>query len=230
MKLSIAIPAYEYHGRGVGFLEYQFKKFNIQSFKDFQIVISDHSEDDEIESFCKLNQYGLNIKYLRNKDLRGSSSANTNNAIRNCDGEIIKIIFQDDFLWNEESLNKTINAFPSDAEWLVSGCIHTFDDCVTFRGPKIPYYNEGIYLGNNTISSPSVLSIRNSEGKLFFDERLIWLMDVDYYKSMYDKFGLPVVLGEITVVNRDCNDRLSKTISDNVKIDEAFIVKQKYEG
>jgi len=230
MKLSVAIPCYESHGRGVEFLDYQFERLKIQTFKDFQVVLSDHSVNDDIEDFCEKNIHDLNLKYVRNKIFRGSSPANTNNAIRNCDGEIIKIIFQDDFLFNKFGLEKTVNAFLDSDQWLVSGCLHTYDDCVTIIGPMTPYYNDKIYLGNNTISSPSVLSIRNSIEKIFFDERLDYLMDVDYYKSLYDKFGPPRILNETIIVNRDWEKQMSKKTTHEAKQREESIVREKYEN
>ena len=229
MKLSIAIPCYESHGRGVEFLDFQFYKLKSQTFKDFQVVLSDHSINNDIEDFCKKEMGNLDIKYLRNEKSRGSSPANTNKAIKNCDGEIIKIIFQDDFLWSKNSLKKTVDFFKDDDQWLISGCIHTFDDGKTFVGQMKPYYHDLIYLGKNTISSPSVLSIRNSSETIFFDERVDWLMDVDYYKSLHDKFGPPKILNEITVVNRDWGMQMSKKTTHEAKMAEEALVREKYE-
>ena len=227
MKLSIAIPAYESHGRGCEFLLHQFEKFNIQTFKDFQIVISDHSINDDIENLCMLYSGILNIKYLKNVNNRGNSSANLNNALKNCDGELIKIIFQDDFLWDQYSLEKTIQYFKQENNWLVSACQHTNDDGKTFNREFYPRYHEKIHLGINTISSPSVLTIKN-KNKIFFDERLIWLMDVDYYKMCYDNFGPPTVLNEITVVNRISKVQLSNNMPEKTKNIELNLMIKKH--
>ena len=230
MKLSVAIPTYEYHGCGVDFLDFQFRKFETQTFKDFEIVISDHSINDDIEKFCKENMYNLKIKYIRNKKDRGSSSANVNNAILESSGDIIKIIFQDDFLYDEKSLEYTVNAFNDNTNWLVSGCVHTKDDGASFFNHMIPMYNDQIYYPKNTISSPSVLSIKNSDEKILFDERLIWMMDVDYYKRAFDKFGLPNVLPTTTVVNRIWEYQLSSTMSGDRKNEEVSLVKEKFQN
>ena len=61
------------------------------SLKDVQIVVSDHSINDDIQDYCNLNEHNLNIKYIRNENDRGDPASNTNNAIDNSDGEIIKI-------------------------------------------------------------------------------------------------------------------------------------------
>ena len=51
-KISIAVPTYEYRGKGVEVLEYAFNTMVKQTFKDFDVVISDHSVDDKIEVLC----------------------------------------------------------------------------------------------------------------------------------------------------------------------------------
>jgi len=198
--ISIAIPTYESDGRGAEFIEFQFKKFLQQTYKDFEVVISDHSQDDEIEKACLDFKDRLEIKYLRNEKARGKSASNVNNAMRHCKGEIIKIIFQDDFLRDEFSLEKIYKSFGAETKWLITSCEHSAD------------------------GSPSVLSIRNDEDKIFFDDNLIWLMDVEYYKRLYNKWGPPTVLDEVGVVNRMWGSQLSAKMPQRTKDDELLYV------
>lgn len=53
-------------------------------------------------------------------------------------------------------------------------------------------------------------------------------MDCDYYQSMFIKYGEPEVLDEITVVNRTWGNRLTDTISQQIKDEEFVLVKKKY--
>ena len=226
--ISIAMPTYESHGRAEEFARFQLEKFLKQDYKDFEVVISDHSKDDIIKNICEEYKDRLNILYVRNKKGRGLSSYNANNAIEHCSGEIIKFLWFDDFLWDDYSLQFTYESFDSDTNWLVSACQHTRDDGKTFYRPFVPRYHDQIYLGNNTISGPSVLSIRNTEDKIYFDDRLIWLMDVDYYKRLYDKYGMPKILNKITVVNRDHPDQLSHVMDPEIKENEFYMMVGKY--
>ena len=57
MKVSVAIPTFEYYGRGVEFLDDMFRSISVQTLKDVEVVISDHSVDNSIEDYCKLNKY-----------------------------------------------------------------------------------------------------------------------------------------------------------------------------
>ena len=228
--VSIVIPAYEMHGRGAEFLNFGLNGIFHQTFKDIQVVVSDHSTNNTIEEVCKVwSGKGLNISYLRNEEERGSSSANINNAIRSSTGKYIKFLFQDDFLYCADAIEKTVKAFEKepDKKWLVSACEHSNDGKILYR-PFYPRYHDDIHLGNNTISSPSVLAIRN-ENVLYFDNKLIWLMDVEYYKRLHETFGAPVILNSITVVNRTWDSQLSNTISQEIKNKELEYVKETYE-
>jgi len=226
--ISIAIPAYESHGRAEEFAKFQFEILLKQTYQDFEVVISDHSKDNVIKDVCEEYRDRLNIKHIFNDQGRGLSSFNINNAMKHCSGEIIKFLWFDDFLWDDHSLQYTFDAFDRDTNWLVSACEHTKDEGRTFYRTFYPRYNDDIYLGNNTISAPSVLSIRNTKDKIYFDDRLIWLMDVDYYKRLYDKFGPPKLLNKITVVNRDHKNQLTHTMNTSVKEREFYLMKEKY--
>jgi glycosyltransferase involved in cell wall biosynthesis len=46
---SVAIPTYGYDGKGSDFLNFSLSKLSSQTFKDFEVVISDHSSDDTIK-------------------------------------------------------------------------------------------------------------------------------------------------------------------------------------
>jgi glycosyltransferase involved in cell wall biosynthesis len=52
-EISICIPTYEFKGDGVKYLSELFDTLRVQTFQDFNIVVSDHSVDDEIHDFCK---------------------------------------------------------------------------------------------------------------------------------------------------------------------------------
>lgn len=226
--LSICIPTYEMKGYGHIFLEKSFKILINQTFKDFDVIISDHSRDNLIENLCIEYKDKLKIHYYKNNNNLGSSSANINNAIKNANGKLIKILFQDDFLFNEKSLENIVQNFNLEKyNWLVTACTRSKDG-VTFLGSFYPKYNHLIHLGKNTISSPSVLTIKN-ESPLLFDENLLWLMDVDYYKRCYNKFGNPKILNEINVVNRTGAHQVSSSIINlPIKIKELTYMLIKY--
>jgi glycosyltransferase involved in cell wall biosynthesis len=198
--ISLCLPTYEMHGVGALFLRESFDILAKQTFKDFDVVISDNSVTDIIKVVCDEYKDKLDIKYFKHAGKK-EMSPNVNNAIRCATGKILKILCQDDYLYHERALEDIAQNFDlSKDSWLVTACIHTKNTRSYFR-PFYPKYNKKIHMGKNTISSPSVLSIKN-ENVQFFDENLKWFMDCDYYKRMHDKYGDPKIVHEINVVNR----------------------------
>ena len=225
---SIAIPVWGIQGKGIDYLETNLTWLAHQSFDDFEVVISDHSEDDFIKNYVELWDSVLNITYVKYDKGRGIISPNLNNAMRHCKGKYIKILFQDDFLYNEHSLETIANYIKTkDVDWLVTACTHTKDMETTYD-TMIPKYHSRIYEGINTISCPTVLTVKNSDNKLYFDESLKWLMDVDYYKRCYDAFGLPDVIDSVCVVNRDSDIRATTMITEEEKFNEVRLLSSKY--
>ena len=165
--ISLAMPTYETFGRGCEFLRFQFEKFRTQTFKDFEIVISDHSKKDDIKNLCEEYEDKLNIVYIHNPRKRGSLSHNTNNAIKNCKGDIIKILFQDDFLFEDDSLQRINDSFCEGVCWVVSACEHVSDTSMETYNKVIPRYSDEIMSGVNTIGNPSVVAFRKPREQYF---------------------------------------------------------------
>ncbi|MEK7564213.1 MAG: glycosyltransferase family 2 protein [Patescibacteria group bacterium] len=222
MKLSVCIPTYEMGGKGKDVLKRSLDILKIQNFKDFEVVVSDNSDDDEIKNLCEDTEYySLSINYFKNP-IKGMAQ-NTNSAIKNTKGEIIKILYMDDYLANENSLKQIAETF--NGYWLVTGCEH--DDGNKRYDPHYPKYNNKIYRGKNTIGSPSVLAIKN-EDLILFDENMTWLLDCDYYKRMYDKYGEPQILNEINVIIGTSKYQVTNILSKYAKKKEHYYMAKKY--
>jgi hypothetical protein len=227
---SVAIPTWGINGKGVEYLEHSFNILAQQSFTDFEVVISDHSEDNDIENLCNSWSSMMDIKYMRNSYGRGKIALNLNNAIRHSNGVFIKMLFQDDFLYDTDSLQIIFDSIAEnqDKDWFITSCVHT-DDCITMYDRMTPYYHNRIYAGVNTISCPSVLTVRNEEGVPIFDESLNWLVDVEYYKRLHDAYGDPVVIDIICAVNRNAEVRATNIITEKQKQEEISRVIRMYE-
>jgi len=226
MKISVCIPTWEQYGRGVEFLKNNLEKISNQSHNNFDVVISDHSKNNEIENLCFEYKDRLELNYFKNSSKFGNGPANTNNAILNAKGDIIKIIFQDDFFYENNALEIIEEKFNNGAKWVVNGCNHTHDDGKTFSNFMVPYWNENIPTGTNTISSPSVLSFLNDEPCLF-DEELVMLMDCEIYYQLYRRYGLPTIISNTLITNRMHPHQISSMYNKNMW-DEINHVKTKH--
>lgn len=210
-KLSICIPAYDMQGKGRDLLERSFHALARQSFRDFEVIVSDQSDDGAIKALCDRYQSKFPIHRIENRDGKRQASANCNNAIRHARGEIIKILFQDDYLFCDDALAILVERFAaSSACWSICACEHSTNGKTHFR-PFQPAYHRRIQFGKNTISSPSVIALRR-DTRLEFDEALIWLMDVDFYKRCNSVLGTPLVIEDILVVNRLHEGQVSNSV------------------
>ncbi len=134
-----------------------------QSFKDFDVVVSDQSKADNIRRICAEYNDRLTLDYYHNPTGPYTSAFNTNTAIKRAKGKLVKILFLDDFFFHKDALKDIVDNFDIEKDnWLVTACEHTTDG-VTFTRPFYPRYHDKIHLGKNTISSPSVLTIKNED-------------------------------------------------------------------
>ena len=208
-RISIVIPCYEMHGRGAEILEYSFSKLVIQSFRDFETIITDHSINNEIEKLCKSWKDIINIKYYKNPERIGSPTFNTNLGMNKSQGEIIKLLNQDDYLFDAQSLQIINEEFTNDITWLGTDYIHSRD--------RVTYFNEhhprlATNILDNLFGTPSAFSVRN-KNHMLFDENLIWASDIDFYKRMLKVYGMPKIVNKITMVCYLWKGQVSNTLA-----------------
>lgn len=221
--ISIAIPTYEYKGMGDQILEYSFNIIDKQTYKDFEVVISDHSIDDKIEILCERWKNSFNLKYIRNSKDIGSPASNTNNAIKNCQGEFIKILCQDDFLFDEKSLEQTSRCLSDETYWLVTSYYHS-NDRIKFFNIHDPYLNIHIaYI--NTIGTPSCVTLRNVKNMPEMDTNLGYAYDCEFYYRFLNLYGDPRFLYVPTIVNFLWQNSISHSItSDLIEKENLYII------
>lgn len=128
----------------------------------------------------------------------GKMAENTNRAIDASNGELVKILYMDDYLASPDSLQEIVDNFKEEDNWLVTGCLHQEQGGIPTR-PHYPFYSEDIKQGVNTIGSPSVVTIRNKR-HLVFDENLSWLLDCELYLRYYRLYGFPKILNTLNVI------------------------------
>lgn len=227
MTVSIAIPVYEMRGRGVYFLTENLERIKNQDHTDIEVVISDHSQNNEIERLCENFSDFLEIKYVRNEQQRGSSSHNLNVAITNCTGDIIKFMMQDEYLYCQNAISLIHGVFVDpDVKWCATSCYYG-TDVNEIKGRIDPFYNTEMIKGRNTIGSPSVITVRRSNIK-YFDPQLVWVMDCDYYIRMYADYGVPFILKEPVIFVNQHEHQVSTWLSPEIKQKEHILLENKY--
>lgn len=188
-KVSICIP---YHSTPVTdiHLARLLHSLSKQTFRDFEIVLT--------------------------KD--GKMAKNTNSAIKKAKGELVKIMYSDDFFNTAGGLEIMVEEFDkSETKWLIAGATNNV----------LPKWTDDIHTGNNKLGSPSALMFRN-EKPLLFDEKMSWLLDCDLYKRLKERYGLPTIVGGPHIGIGIHPLQVSNTMSDEEKQKEHEYIKQKY--
>lgn len=210
MKISIAIPTYECYGNGWIFMSELLNSIKKQSYENYEVIISDQSTDDKIKKLIDFYSNEMEIKYLNSKNIERKIGSNLNNALKYCSGDIIKPMMADDFFIDNNSFEKIVNNFKTyNTKWLVTSCEHCYS--INFMiNRMIPRYNDKIHLGDNTISSPSVLAMKDIN---FFDENLSHLIDCEMYKRLYTLHGNPQIILDPLICNRMHDKQMGKILN-----------------
>lgn len=159
---------------------------------------------------------------------RGKMASNTNLAISKARGELIKILFMDDYLAHDDVLRQMwVLQYKSSENWWVTGCEH---DAGKGRfNPHYPTWSEDIKRGINTIGSPSVLLFRNKlDDNLLFDEKMSWTLDCDLYARLFQKYGEPVIINRLDVVIGIGNHQTTNILSEEEKTEEVNYLNNKH--
>lgn len=217
-EISIAIPTYEMMGMGKKYLSELFETIKSQDFLDFEVCISDHSINDDILELCVIYANYFEIRYFKNKENVGNGPANTNSVVEMCRGRITKLIFQDDLFISKSTLSKIKTVFDKKScNWCFNGFVHTTDGVQHFR-PMIPRWTDMMLEGRNLLGSPSCVSFLTDKFEKF-DEKLKLLMDTEFYHRMRCNHGMPYIIDDYLISNREHPNRIS---SSNVLYDKVI--------
>ena len=204
-KISICCPVYTMKGKTAEkFLVEYLSHLMYQSFKDFDIVISDQSEGDNLKVICDTFSYVLDIKYFKNTSSKKNAANNVNNAVRHATGKIVKLLYMDDFFVDQEALQKISNAFDANPEgnWFISGFTHSNEDRTQYFDARRPWYGNKYVNGDNTTGNPSNYAVRNNCA-IEMDDDLLWIVDGEYFYRSYYYHGDPIMLDDVLVCFRE---------------------------
>ena len=207
-------------GKGPEYLRVNFKMLAKQTFTDFEVVVSDQSRTDSIKRICDEYRDRLDIRYVRNENY-GNGSDNTNTALKNATGKIIKILFLDDYLYSEKSLEDIVTAFDTKKYgWIATSCT-TLELDGSLGRIHHAAYDDATILFKNGIGPPSVVAMLNGDPVLF-DLDLSWSQDIDFYKRCYARYGQPQILDTVTAVIRIHEHQMTNTTATERNREEQF--------
>lgn len=206
-KISVCVPVYTMKDNmSEKFLVEFFSNLVEQTFKDFEVVVSDQSTFDHLRSITDTFSHVLNINYVRNTSDKKNAANNVNHAIKHAKGEIVKLLYMDDFFVDQNALGKIAKAFDDNTgKWLIAGFVNCNEERSLFYNPRTPWYGNAYVNGDNTTGNPSNYAVRRNCA-LEMDENLAWIVDGEYFYRSYYHYGMPIMIEDILVCFRDHGD------------------------
>lgn len=182
--ISICIPAY----KRIEFLSRLLDSVVKQTFRDFEVIVTDDSPGHEVSELCLRYQDRLPLYYFRNEKTLGTPE-NWNEGVRKAGGKWIKIMHDDDWFAEENSLAIFATAIDNhpEADFIFSAYRDIFLDDNKSREMFMSASRYKAFLSNRTtlfskniIGPPSVV-LYKKEGEVFFDNTVKWVVDIDFY-------------------------------------------------
>jgi glycosyltransferase involved in cell wall biosynthesis len=211
-EFSIIAPVYKMKNNyGERFLVEYLSHLSYQVFKDYEVIVPDQSEDNNLKNICDTFLYIMNIKHVRNSGELKTAAANVNFGIRHSSGKLVKLLYVDDFFTDPAALLKIKEAFDTNpnGKWLISGFVCCNEDRTKFYNERQPWYGNKYVNGDNVTGNPSNYTVRR-ECALEMDENLLWIVDGEYFYRSYYHYGDPILVNDILVCFRDHEDSAFK--------------------
>ncbi len=230
--ISICIPAY----KRAKYLERLLKSIANQTFRDFEVIISDDSPDTSIQELTGSYKTGMNIFYYHNTPSLGTP-ANWNFAISKAKGEWIKLMHDDDWFASKESLQVFADHTKKGSKLIFSAYTNYQDGPDKRETPVFPpsvwrkrIANEPLALfARNVIGPPSVTIIHKSINSQY-DERMKWRVDIDLYAHIL-RCEKSFTYIDIPLINVGVNEgQVTNECFENplVELPEGFLLIEKY--
>jgi glycosyltransferase involved in cell wall biosynthesis len=235
-KVSICIPAY----KQIKFLRKNLTSIASQTFDNYEIILADDSPDNAVELLLKEFHFGDKIKYFRNSPALGSPE-NWNFAIKKACGEYIKIMHHDDFFTSNNSLKKYIDlldanphadfAFSATEILLLESETKKAHFCKQKDLAAIIRFPEKLVV-KNVIGAPSATIFRR-RNTVFFDSKLKWLVDIDWYIAFIKSNNKIIYSNEKLICTiHGAVGQITQSVQQdkNVQIKEHIHMLEKYRG
>lgn len=191
IDISICIPAY----KNINYLSRLLHSISVQTFNNYEVIITDDSPDDEVKHFISRFSSITNLKYFRNSPARGTPG-NWNESIQRSSGKWIKLIHDDDWFATPDALQifytasekysnvsfffcafKNINQEKDSIQVVKCNWLDLF-----FLKLSPLHLFKRVYVGN-----PSCTFIRRDVG-LLYDAEFKFVVDFEYYIRCFKKY------------------------------------------
>ncbi len=185
--ISICIPAY----KRVADLERLLFSISQQSYKNFEVIITDDSPNDVVKDFITNYQHNFSLLYYKNTQALGTPE-NWNEGFRKANGDWLKLMHNDDYFANNDCLLCFVKAIEQQPKVDVFYSAFMFEDISNNKQDIIkcnaydrwllrlsPYH----LLKRNYFGNPSCVLLKKSV-PFFYDNRFKYIVDFAYYMEL----------------------------------------------
>jgi len=228
--ISICIPAY----RRTECLKRLLDSIGLQSYRFFEVVITDDSPGFEVQELAEQHPLSSKIRYFRNQVTLGTPE-NWNAGIQKAKSEWIKIMHDDDWFSSSESLLDFANIIrKGSSAFYFSAYCNVYPDgrvkpvFVSDHQLKMLQRNPLKLMAANRVGPPSVVIFRR-DLSILFDGRMQWLVDIDFYIRFLHIHPPAVYIGKNLVQIGISDSQVTRTSFGNRKIEipERFLLLEK---
>lgn len=189
VKVSILIPSFNQPD----LLDRTLNSVFTQSFDDYEVIVTDDSTDINLIKQV-VQKYKGKLNYFHNEIPLGSPH-NWNFAISKAKGEYVKFIHHDDYLTSDYSLERYVRLLDenpnADFGFSATDIRNNHQGFIRTNRPgsfEIELLKENPFLifPENIIGAPSATIYRRKVDK-FFDVRLKWVVDIEFYLGILNE-------------------------------------------
>ena len=229
--ISICIPAYS----RVAFLQRLLASIAVQTFKDFEVIITDDSPGSEVQEVCGKYADAFTLTYFKNEPALGTPE-NWNEGIRRASGKWIKLMHDDDWFATPGALQQfadTVHQHP-ESSFVFCRYANVYEETGKEEVVNLNQYrwkqllkDKATLFSSNIIGPPSV-TMHLNERQHWYDRTIKWVVDIDFYMR-YLPDANPVYIDQ-TLVNVGISASQVTKVSfrrPEVEIPENFYLLQK---
>jgi glycosyltransferase involved in cell wall biosynthesis len=231
--ISICIPTYNSGEKLTRLLD----SIKIQTFIDYEIIVSDDSNNENVKREIENNYADLKIRYFHNAIALGTPN-NWNNAVAKAKGDWIKLMHHDDWFTQPNALEIFVNAIRKNERAKLIFCSFNYVDVETKKTTLSACSKLDIFLlkqnylnlYKNFIGNPSCTLISSKYKPYEYDKTIKWLIDFDFYTEYFQRekeftyINLPLIAFGVH------HSQVTANVQNNpvVEIPESYIFFKKY--
>ena len=182
--ISICIPTYS----RVAYLQRLLASIAVQTFKDFEVIITDDTPGSEVQEVCAKYADAFTLSYYKNQPSLGTPE-NWNEGIRRASGKWIKLMHDDDWFATPGALQQfadTVREHPQ-SSFVFCRYANVYDETGKEEVVRLNQYrwkqllkDKATLFSSNIIGPPSV-TMHLNDRQHWYDRTIKWVVDIDFY-------------------------------------------------